>query len=165
MNNINADDKDYLKPDVDPNKAMLGIRAVKSTNDATCRTVATVRGHVVINDEASGTDTGPTPMENVLASLLGCDSVIINMVAKTMDFKYSGVDMEADGEVDRRGSRGVVGIRPHFNWVKLKITLKTNESAARIEKLKKNVKLRCPVMNLLKDANVKVDDEGVIVPE
>ncbi|MBT7769154.1 MAG: OsmC family protein, partial [Rhodospirillales bacterium] len=105
MNNINADDKDYLKPNVDPNKAMLGVRAVKSTNDATCRTVATVRGHVVINDEASGTDTGPTPMENVLVSLLGCDSVIINMVAGLMDFKYSGVDMEADGEVDRRGSR------------------------------------------------------------
>jgi len=165
VNSIDPNDKDYLKPSRDPNKPELGIRAVTSTNDGSARAVSTVRGHVIITDEPSGTDTGPTPMENVLASLLGCESVIIHLVAKAMDFKYSGADMESEGEIDRRGSAGVIGIKPYFSWVKVKITLKTNESAKRVEQLKKNVHLRCPAMNLLKDANVKVEDEWIVVPE
>lgn len=104
-------------------------------------------------------------MENVLASLLGRESVIIHIVAKAMDFKYSSANMESEVEIDRRGSAGVIGIKPYFSWVKVKITLQTNESANRVEQLKKNVLLRCPAMNLLKDANIKIEDEWIIVPE
>ncbi len=52
-----------------------------------------------------------------LSSLMGCEGVIINRCAEAMRFKYSSVHMEADGEVDQRGSRGVQGVRPYFNWV------------------------------------------------
>ena len=34
-----------IKPNVDPDKPMIGVRDVKAHNDATCRTVVTVRGH------------------------------------------------------------------------------------------------------------------------
>ena len=104
-------------------------------------------------------------MENVLASLLGCGSVIIHIVAKAMDFKYSSENMESEGEIDRWGSTGVIGIKPYFSWVKVKITLQTSGSAKWVEQLKENVLLRCPVMNLLKDANVKIEDEWIFVPE
>lgn len=33
------------------------------------------------------------------------------------------LDMEAEGEVDPRGSRGVAGVRPYFLAVRLKIVL------------------------------------------
>ena len=45
-----------------------------------------------------------------------------------MKFKYSAADLECEGEVDQRGSRGV---RPYFNWVRLKITVHSRESAER----------------------------------
>ena len=41
-----------------------------------------------------------------------------------MRFKYGGVEMEAEGEVDQRGSRGV---RPYFNWVRLRIKVRSRK--------------------------------------
>ena len=158
-------DPALLEPSVDTKVKKLGIRKVKATNDASTRTVTTVRDFNVITDEASGTNTGPSPLENVLASLTGCEGVIINRVAEAMRFKYSAVDMECEGEVDQRGSRGVQGVRPYFNWVKLKVTVHSNENQQKFERLKKNVEYRCPVMNLLRGAQVEVITDWTIVPE
>ena len=53
-----------------------------------------------------------------------------------------------------RGPKGVRGIRPFFESGKLDITVYSDESAARFAQLCKNVEFRCPVMNLLKAADV-----------
>ena len=146
---------DLLPPGVDPDTKALGIRRVSARNEATTRSVIMVRDHVLITDE-KGTNTGPTPLEMALSSLLGCEGVIINRCAEAMQFNYSAVDMEADGEVDQRGSRGVAGVRPYFNWVKLRIRVHTEESQERFDRLTRNVEYRCPVMNLFKSADVDV---------
>jgi len=148
-------DTDLLPPSVDPAKAALGIRRVSARNEASTRSVMMVRDHVVITDE-KGTNTGPTPLEMALSSLLGCEGVIINRCAEAMKFSYTAVDMEADGEVDQRGSRGVQGVRPYFNWVKLRIRVHTDEPQDRFDRLTRNVEYRCPVMNLFKSADVDV---------
>jgi uncharacterized OsmC-like protein len=114
-----------------------------------------VRDHIVITDEKES-NTGPTPLEMTLSSLLGCEGVIINRCAEAMQFSYTAVDMEADGEVDQRGSRGVQGVRPYFNWVKLRIRVHTDETQDRFDRLTRNVEYRCPVMNLFKSADVDV---------
>ena len=149
-------DTELLEPSIDPTKKALGIRRVSARNEASTRSVMMVRDHIVVTDE-KGTNTGPTPLEMTLSSLLGCEGVIINRCAEAMSFKYSAVDMEADGEVDQRGSRGVQGVRPYFNWVKLRIRVHTDESEDRFQRLTKNVEYRCPVMNLFKSADVDVD--------
>ena len=149
---------DLLPPSVDPNKKALGIRRVSARNEASTRSVIMVRDHVVITDEKES-NTGPTPLEMTLSSLLGCEGVIINRCAEAMKFEYSAVDMEADGEVDQRGSRGVQGVRPYFNWVKLRIRIHTDETQERFDRLTKNVEYRCPVMHLFKSADV--DDQIV----
>ncbi len=150
-------DDDILPPEVDPNKHLLGVREIRATNAAEAKTVSRVRGFEIITDEKTGTNIGPSPLETVLSALVGCEGVIINRCAKMMNFRYSNVDFECDGWVDGRGSRGVVGVRPHFQRVALKIILTTNEPNERLAKLRKNVELRCPVMNLLKDADVQLD--------
>lgn len=147
---------DLLPPSVDPNKKAIGIRRVSARNEARTRSVMMVRDHVVITDEKES-NTGPTPLEMTLASLLGCEGVIINRCAEAMGFAYTAVDLEADGEVDQRGSRGVAGVRPYFNWVKMTIRVHTDESEERFAKLTKNVEYRCPVMNLFRSADVAVD--------
>ena len=149
-------DDDLLPPSVDPNKKALGIRRVSARNEASTRTVMMVRDHVLVTDE-KGTNTGPTPLEMALSSLLGCEGVIINRCAEAMQFKYSAVDLEADGEVDQRGSRGVKGVRPYFNWVKLRIRVHTEEPEDRFLRLQRNVEYRCPVMNLFRSADVELD--------
>lgn len=149
-------DIDLLPPSIDPTKEALGIRRVSARNEASTRSVMMVRDHVVITDE-KGTNTGPTPLEMALSSLLGCEGVIINRCAEAMQFAYTAVDMEADGEVDQRGSRGVQGVRPYFNWVKLRIRVHTDEPQERFDRLTKNVEYRCPVMNLFKSADVDIE--------
>ena len=88
-------DIDLLPPSIDPTKEALGIRRVSARNEASTRSVMMVRDHVVITDE-KGTNTGPTPLEMALSSLLGCEGVIINRCADAMRFAYTAVDMEAE---------------------------------------------------------------------
>ena len=149
-------DTDLLPPSIDPNTKALGIRRVSARNEASTRTVMMVRDHIVITDE-KGLNTGPTPLEMTLSSLLGCEGVIINRCAEAMNFAYTAVDMEADGEVDQRGSRGVQGVRPYFNWVRMRIRIHTAEPQERLDRLVRNVESRCPVMNLFKSADVDLD--------
>lgn len=148
-------DSDLLPPSVDPNRAAIGIRRVSARNEGGTRSVMMVRDHVLITDEKE-TNTGPTPLEMALSSLLGCEGVIINRCAEAMRFEYTAVDLDADGEVDQRGSRGVQGVRPYFTSVKLRIRVHSDESDDRFERLKKNVEYRCPVMNLFRSADVDV---------
>ena len=148
-------DPDLLPPSVDPNTKALGIRRVSARNEAGTRSVMMVRDHILISDEKD-TNTGPTPLEMALSSLLGCEGVIINRCAEAMQFAYTAVDMDADGEVDQRGSRGVQGVRPYFNWVKLRIRVHTDEPEDRFARLIRNVEYRCPVMNLFRSADVDV---------
>lgn len=157
-------DEDLLPPTIDPNKAAIGIRRVSARNEGSTRTVIMVRDHVLISDEPAS-DTGPTPLEMALSSLLGCEGVIVNRCAEAMGFKYSAVELEADGEVDRRGSRGVPGVRPYFNWVKMKIRVHSNETPERFARLTKNVEYRCPVMNLFREADVDVTVDWQLIPD
>lgn len=150
-------DDDILPPEVDPNKNLLGVREIRATNKAEAKTVCRVRNFEVVTDEKTGTNIGPSPLETVLCALVGCEGVIINRCARIMGFRYSNVDFECDGWVDGRGSRGVPGVRPHFQRVALKIILTTDEPPERLAKLRKNVEMRCPVMNLLRDADVQLD--------
>ena len=156
-------DEDLLPPSIDPKKAAIGIRRVAMRNVASTRSVMTVRGHVLITDEPAS-DTGPTPLETALAALMGCEGVIINRCAEAMGFAYGAVEIEGEGEVDRRGSRGVPGVRPYFNWVKLEIRVHSNESPERFAKLIRNVEYRCPVMNLFRSADVQVDTDWRLLP-
>lgn len=158
-------ESELLPPSVDPNKRLIGIRKVSARNEASARTVCRVRGHEVVTDEASASNTGPSPLETVLVALLGCEGVIINRCAEAMGFSYSAVEMDADGEVDARGSRGVKGVRPYFNWVRLKIRIHSDETPERLAKLRRNVEYRCPVMNLIRGADVEVSADWERVPD
>ena len=151
-----TDTVELLPPSIDPVANALAIRRVSARNEATTRTVMMARNHILVADEKEA-NTGPTPLEMALSSLLGCEGAIINRCAVAMNFTYSAVDMEADGEIDRRGSRGVAGVRPFFNWVKLRIRMHTDEPENRFKRLTKNVEYRCPVMNLFRSADVPVE--------
>ncbi len=82
---VTDDTSDLLPPSVDPNTAALGIRRVSARNEASTRSVMMVRDHILVTDE-KGTNTGPTPLEMTLSSLLGCEGVIINRCAEAMQF-------------------------------------------------------------------------------
>lgn len=162
------DTTDLLAPSVDPKTRKLGIRRVAGANDAGTRTVIQVRHFdPVVTDEPDtmgGTNTAPSPLEMALVSLVGCEGVILNGCAKALNFAYSGVEFECSSQIDLRGPKGVPGVRPYFETVDLKITLATDEPQERLEKLRKNVEFRCPILNLMRAADVELNVEWERVP-
>jgi uncharacterized OsmC-like protein len=112
-------------------------------------------------EELGGTDVGANPVEYVLAALSGCTSVVISLIAKELDFKYTDVEFENEGTLDLRGLNGVEGVSPHFQTVTFKVTIETDESDQRLEELKSEVIRRCPVYNLLKDAGITLESPWV----
>jgi len=150
---------DMLQPSVDPETRKLAIRHVTGRNEGGTRTAIKVRDFPeVLTDEPDslgGTNTAPSPLETVLVALVGCEGVIINGVAEAMGFTYSSVEFACESRIDVRGPKGVPGVRPYFEAMELRIIVHTDEPEERFDKLKKNVEFRCPVLNLMRAAEVE----------
>lgn len=108
-----------------------------------------------------GTDEGPNPVEYVLAGLSSCTSVMIALIAKEQNFTYKAVQFKNIGTLDLRGLMGVEGVSSHFQTVEFDVIITTDEDDGAIQKLKAAVEKRCPVMNLLLDAGVKVTSNWI----
>lgn len=124
------------------------------------RVDVSIRQHTFTLDEpvrAGGTDTAPTPLEYVIGALNGCVSVIIDMVAPDFGIVVEDVVTDAVAEQDRDGLRGVPGVRTHFLGVRLDVTVVSTADAETLERLAAEVERRCPMLNLLRDAQVEVD--------
>ncbi|RWR12855.1 OsmC family protein [Siminovitchia fortis] len=118
---------------------------------------------IIVDEPKSlgGTDKGPNPVELVLAGLSSCASVMIALIAKEQDFSYTDVKFKNEGTLDLRGLQGVEGVSPHFQSVTFDVIFATEESKERIDALKEEVERRCPVLNLLADAGIKVEGNWV----
>ncbi|WP_349371253.1 OsmC family protein [Salinarimonas sp.] len=163
-----APDPDILPPSVDPATKKIAVRSVRARNRGGTRTEVRVRQFdSVFTDEPDtlgGTNTAPSPLETVLVALVGCDGVIINGCAKAMGFSYAGVDFSCSAEIDVRGPKGVAGVRPYYETLSLEIVLYTDEPEARVRQLQKNVEFRCPVMNLIRAADVRMRVDWRVEP-
>lgn len=113
--------------------------------------------------ELGGTDAAPNPMEYVLSSLAGCETIMIQMISKEMGITLTGIDIKTEGEIDTRGLQGVDGINPHFQSIHQIITLTISSGQEKVEKLLDAVKKRCPAYNLIKDARIHIRIEHQVI--
>ncbi|MDQ8953739.1 OsmC family protein [Acinetobacter rudis] len=118
----------------------------------------------VVMDEPvvlGGKDSGANPMEYLVAALNGCKAVMIPLIAKELNFKFSALRFDSQGTIDLRGLMGVEGVSPHFQQLSFTVYIETEESEQRLIELQQAVATRCPVYNLLKDAGVKLNTQWV----
>ncbi|MCD8509840.1 MAG: OsmC family protein [Bacillus sp. (in: Bacteria)] len=115
--------------------------------------------HMDEPEELGGTDSAPNPMEYVLSSLAGCESVMIKMIAKELEIDVTSLEIETVGEIDIRGLQGVEGVNPHFQSVQQKLTFGISSGKEKVDQLLDEVKRRCPAYNLIKDAGVPIEME------
>ncbi|RSL31844.1 OsmC family peroxiredoxin [Salibacterium salarium] len=123
------------------------------------------KNHSIVIDEPpemGGTDQGPDPLSNLLASLAGCENVIANMVAKEMDFDLQRIDFHVTGELDSRGLMGQADVQPYFNKVTIHAKVQTSESEERLNELKEKTDARCPVYTTFEAANIPIHAEWTI---
>jgi uncharacterized OsmC-like protein len=104
-----------------------------------------------------GESAGPSPLQAVLGALCGCEAVTFRRTATEMNFEYERLEFEAAFTIDIRGRMGDRAVRPHFQTVKVLISVLTSSSEEDLAAVIEETEARCPVMNLLIDAGVSVD--------
>jgi uncharacterized OsmC-like protein len=107
----------------------------------------------LVSDEPpsrGGQDRGQSPLELLLASLCACTNVTAGRMAEKLRFTYSGLEMEAEGELDTRGRRGLAEVPVHYRAVRLRVTIASDEPDERIDRLAALVARYCPVDTLMR---------------
>jgi putative redox protein len=107
----------------------------------------------LVSDEPpsrGGQDRGQSPLELLLASLCACTNVTTGRMADKIRFAYSRLEMHAEGELDTRGRRGLAEVPVHYRAVRLHVSIATDESDTRIERLARLVARYCPVDTLMR---------------
>ncbi|MBM7540987.1 OsmC family protein [Amphibacillus cookii] len=134
---------------------------VKAENQGLAITAKAGKHQIVLDEGAQmgGKDTGPNPMQNVLASLASCENVTAHVVAKEIGFDLQALSFNITGVFDPRGFMGDHSVRPYFEEVTVEVKVTTTEPPERIAALQAEVESRCPVYTLLKAADVKLKDK------
>jgi uncharacterized OsmC-like protein len=107
----------------------------------------------LVSDEPpsrGGGDRGQSPLELLLASLCACTNVTTGRMAEKLRFEYSGLAMQAEGELDTRGRRGLADVPVHYRAVRLRVTIATDEPEKRVQRLAELVARYCPVDTLMR---------------
>ncbi|MEQ6389544.1 OsmC family protein [Bacillaceae bacterium S4-13-58] len=121
-----------------------------------------VREHQIVIDEPEdfgGANTGPNPMEYVLASLAGCENVMLHMIAKEQGVEMGSVDFSVEGTLNTDGLEGMGGVRPYFQNIKVQAEISTDASDEQIQSIRSELEKRCPAYTMLKAASIEIDSE------
>ena len=149
----------------DANPDFLRRKTLSAHNEATMRTVIdTGEFGTFVTDEPKphgGTGEGPSPLQAVLGALCGCEAVTFNRTAADLGFDYDSLDFEAAFTIDIRGRLGDRKVRPHFQTVRVRAVVATQETPEAFAAVVEETEARCPVMNLIVDAGVDLEVEWV----
>ena len=128
--------------------------AVDSCQLEGLRSEAKIRQFSLTVDEPpnlGGTDTGPNPVELVLAALATCQEITYRAYATALGIPLESVSVKLEGSLDLRGFFAVKdGVRAGFNDVRGVVNLKSSAPASELAKLKAVVDAHCPVLDILR---------------
>ena len=138
---------------------------VRMTLDAECpthaRTNARAGKHEIVIDEPAmrgGTDHGPTPIETMLAALLGCTNVILNRVAEKNDVAVKDLSLQAEASFDRRGVMLEEEVAVPFPEIRLTINLTTPARDDRVERVRADLGKFCPVSKVIRQSGTRLEE-------
>jgi uncharacterized OsmC-like protein len=126
------------------------------------RTHVTTGLHEIVIDEPKsrgGTDMAPTPLETMIASLIGCTNVILNKIAERDGIAVGSLNVDAEAILDRRGVTLQEEVSVPFPIIRLAITFSTDADDARIAKLKTDLARFCPVSRILRRSGTRIEED------
>lgn len=128
------------------------VRTALRPGTATEVTVDAGRHRFTIDEPAAlgGTDLGANPVDHLLAALGACNVITYQVWADKLDIRLDSVDIELSGDIDIRGFFGIDRtVRPGFQSIEAKVTLRGPESPERYIELRDAVEAHCPVLDNL----------------
>ncbi|ABC80219.1 OsmC family protein [Anaeromyxobacter dehalogenans] len=152
----------------EPHRARATFRATTISEGAGLATRSVVRGFEVPLDEPrelGGTDTGPNPVEAVLAALGSCQAIVYRALAAAQGLQLERVEVVATGVLDVRGFLGAAPVSPGFERVTFRTRLTSPEPLERLRALARQVEAQCPVLDVLqRPLDVRGELELVSIP-
>ncbi len=119
------------------------------------RSEATIRDFRLTLDEPpalGGTDSGPNPVELVLAALGACQEITYRLFAENLGIPLNHVSVKVEGRLDLRGLFAVdEGVRPGFREIRATVEIDSPAGKDDIERLRLAVDSHCPVLDILRN--------------
>lgn len=141
-------------------KSMMRMKlAAAAPSDA--RTDVSVRDVGLTIDEPrerGGTNAGPSPVETMLAALLGCTNVITHKVAEKNGVELKSMRLRLEAEFDFRGARLKEEIAVPFPKIKLFIDVVTDADEQRMAAVKRELGMFCPVSKVIRAAGTELEE-------
>jgi uncharacterized OsmC-like protein len=135
--------------------------AVSAECPTHARTSTRAGRHAIVIDEPAargGTDHGPTPIETMIASLLGCANVILNRVAEKNHVEVKALSLQAEASFDRRGVMLEEEVPVPFPEIRLTINLTTSATEAEVQRLKSDLGKYCPVSKVIRQSGTQLQE-------
>lgn len=123
------------------------------------RTEIRARQHRTVIDEPparEGTDLGPSPLETMLSSYLGCTNVVANMIAEEMGITIRRMNLALVGHFDTRGVFNKADVTVPFPVIELVVDIDCDADDRALEELKATLARRCPVSMILRQAGSEI---------
>ncbi len=111
-----------------------------------------IRGFSTVMDEPlelGGTDTGPNPVEMLLAALGGCQEIVYRAYAAVMGLEIERIEVHAKGYLDLRGLLNLAEVPSGFSQISFTTRIVSAEPEEKIRELAEMVEQHCPVMDTL----------------
>lgn len=137
----------------DAARALITLRAKGSLDDQSiaCK-VETGRALAVagLHPATGGSGLELCSGDMLLEALVACAGVTLKAVATALEFKLGSATVEAEGDLDFRGTLGVARDAPvGFREIRLKFSLDTDEPQERIDSLLKLTERYCVVFQTI----------------
>jgi uncharacterized OsmC-like protein len=130
-----------------------------SRTDISVRDVETTTDEPV---ERDGTNMGLSPVETVMAALLGCTNVIGHKCAHKHGVEITAMSVDAVVTFDRRGAALMEEIDVPFLEIVLNISLTTTADDEAVEKMKIDLGRFCPVAKALRAGGTKITENWTV---
>ncbi|UCI25090.1 OsmC family protein [Mesorhizobium sp. B2-8-5] len=137
----------------DAARALITLKARGTLDDQSiaCK-VETGRAHAVagLHPATGGSGLELCSGDMLLEALVACAGVTLKAVATALEFKLGNATVEAEGDLDFRGTLGVARDAPvGFREIRLKFNLDTDEPQERIDSLMKLTERYCVVFQTI----------------
>jgi putative redox protein len=122
--------------------------------------VATRDVKTVIDEpkERDGTNMGLTPVETMVAALIGCTNVISHKCARKHGVEFKAMSIEAESTLDRRGTQLLEEIEVPLPKIRLVIHVTTDASEADVEKVKTDLHRFCPIAKVVRNSGTQIEE-------
>ncbi len=136
----------------DPKEAQATFESISALGEG-LRSEVALRDHRLVVDEPEslgGTDSGPNPVELILAALGTCQEITYRAYAAALGIPLDHVSVKLEGDIDLRGFFAVdESVRPGYQGLRGTVRLESSADQESLEKLQQAVNAHCPVLDII----------------